>query len=235
MKATVAALFAASAFTCIASAEDKPIIAPPPSWVKPTSLPTSVDTDDQSPVRILLSDQQIQLERGKETVYSNIAVKIQTPQGLPLVAKGATLTRMLPAPLSTPTQDTSIRIDASAGISAPAPTTIETILRGDEAMATNAGLANLATAARDQALKAYWKNQYDFIEVKSSSASFDPKTGEQGLTMEGTAKLDWANGNYQTDGTNVGYRADFSRDPGMDKDAPFAVPYTAPPTGMLTQ
>lgn len=154
--------------------------------------------------------------------------RLQVPNfgwGLPLVAKDATLTRMLPAPLSTPTRDTSIRIDASAGISAQAPTTIETILRGDEAISINTGLANLATAARDQALKAYWKNQYDFIEVKSSSASFDPKTGEQRLTMEGTAKLDWANGNYQTDGTNVGYRADFSRDPGTDKDAPFAVPY----------
>jgi tetratricopeptide (TPR) repeat protein len=154
--------------------------------------------------------------------------RLQVPNfgwGLPLVAKGAALTRMLPVPLSTPTHDTSIRIDASAGISAPAPTTVETILRGDEAISINAGLANLTTAARDQALKAYWRNQYDFIEVKSSSASFDAKTGEQRLTMEGTAKLDWANGNYQTDGTNVGYRADFSRDPEIDKDAPFAVPY----------
>lgn len=556
MKAFVAALFAASAFSCIASAEDKPIIAPPPSWVKPTSVPASPDLDDQSPIRILLSDQQIHLERGKEIVYSNIAIKIQTPQGLaagnlsfpwrpdtdvltvhklhirrgsevidvlaagqtftvvrreqnlesatldgvltaniqpeglqvgdiiefamslsssdptlqghveqiagnwnglavdrahlkiqwpaslpvrlrstgslpelkvrrsgdtlvaellldkvepvippkgaplryqigrlveatdyaswadignlmaplydkaatlsaegslrteldriknlstdpiiraqaalalvqdrvryvaltmgaggyvpanaettwsrrygdckgktalllallhaldipaepvavsttfgdgldarlpivglfnhvivratvagqaywmdgtrigdtaldrlevpsfgwglPLVAKGAALTRMLPDPLSAPTRNTSIRIDASAGISAPAPTTIETIVRGDEAISINAGLANLATAARDQALKAYWKNQYDFIEVKSSSARFDASTGEQRLTMEGTAKLDWANGNYQTDGTNVGYRADFTRDLGTDKDAPFAVPY----------
>lgn len=154
--------------------------------------------------------------------------RLQVPNfgwGLPLIATGAALTRMLPTPLSTPTQDTNIRIDASAGISAPAPTTIETVLRGDEAISVNAGLASLAPTARDQALKAYWKNQYDFIEVKSTSASFDAKNGEQRLTMDGTAKLDWINGNYQTDGTNVGYRADFSRDAGTDKDAPFAVPY----------
>ncbi|PTQ12047.1 hypothetical protein CLG96_05575 [Sphingomonas oleivorans] len=145
--------------------------------------------------------------------------------GLPLVAKGAALVRMVPAPLEIPTQDTSIRIDASAGISAPAPTKVETILRGDEALATNAVLANLVGEARDRALRDYWKNQYDFIDVKSVSASFDSKTGEQRLSMEGEAQLDWANGNYQTDGTNVGYRADFSRDPGPDREAPFAVPY----------
>ncbi|MDE8650956.1 tetratricopeptide repeat protein [Novosphingobium album (ex Liu et al. 2023)] len=145
--------------------------------------------------------------------------------GLPLLAKDAALVRMVPTPLATPTQDVSIRIDASKGISAPAPTTVETIMRGDEAIGANAALANLVGEARDRALKDYWKDQYDFIDVKTASASFDQKAGELRLSMTGEAKLDWANGNYQTDGTNVGYRADFGRDPGVDKDAPFAVPY----------
>lgn len=154
--------------------------------------------------------------------------RLTTPNfgwGLPLLAKGAALVRMVPTPLATPTQDVSIRIDASKGISAPAPATVETIMRGDEAIGVNAALANLVGEARDRALKDYWKEQYDFIDVKTASASFDQKLGELRLFMAGEAKLDWANGNYQTDGTNVGYRADFSRDPGPEKDAPFAVPY----------
>lgn len=154
--------------------------------------------------------------------------RLTTPNfgwGLPLVAKSAALVRMIPAPLAIPTLDTFIRIDASAGITAPAPTRIETILRGDDAIATSAALANLVGEARDRALKDYWKNQYDFIDVKTASAAFDPKTGEQHLIMEGTAKMDWSGGSYETDGTNVGYRADFSRDPGPDRDAPFAVTY----------
>jgi tetratricopeptide (TPR) repeat protein len=110
-------------------------------------------------------------------------------------------------------------------MSAPAPAKVETILRGDDAVATNAALANLVGEARDRALRDYWKGQYDFIEVTSASASFDPKSGEQRLTMEGMAKMDWGNGTYQTDSTNVGYRADFSRDPGPDRDAPIAVPF----------
>jgi tetratricopeptide (TPR) repeat protein len=145
--------------------------------------------------------------------------------GLPLLAKDAALVRMMPTPLAAPTQDVSIRIDASKGISASAPATVETIIRGDEAIGVNAALSNLVGEARDRALKNYWKQQYDFIDVKTASASFDQKAGELRLSMTGEAKLDWANGNYQTDGTNVGYKADFSRDPGPDKDAPFAVPY----------
>lgn len=37
---------------------------------------------DGAAVRILLSDQQVSLEPGRETVYSEFAIKIQTPQGL---------------------------------------------------------------------------------------------------------------------------------------------------------
>jgi tetratricopeptide (TPR) repeat protein len=145
--------------------------------------------------------------------------------GLPLVARDAALTRIVPPPLEVPTQDTSIRIDASAGISSPAPTRVETILRGDDAIATSDVLANLVGAPRDQALREYWKRQYDFIDVKSASAGFDTKAGELRLTMAGFAKMNWADNGYETDGTGVGYRADFTRDPGTDPDAPFAVAY----------
>lgn len=145
--------------------------------------------------------------------------------GLPLLSSGAALVRMVPAPLETPTQSVAIRIDATAGLTTPAPTKVETILRGDEAVVVNAGLANLAGDARDRALRQYWKEQYDFIDVKSATAVFDPKTGEQRLVMEGTARMDWSGGSYQTDGTSVGYKADFARDPGPGREAPFAVPY----------
>lgn len=145
--------------------------------------------------------------------------------GLPVAPSEAVLVRMVPAPLDVPGRSVTIRIDASAGLSAPAPARIETILHGDEAVGANAGLVNLAVDARDRALREYWKGQYDFIEVKTVGAAFDAKTGEERLTMEGVASMDWSGGSYETDGTSVGYRADFARDPGSDRDAPFAVPY----------
>lgn len=145
--------------------------------------------------------------------------------GLPLIPQGASLTRMLPPPLETPTQATAIRIDATAGLTVPAPTKIETILRGDEAITTNLALAHLAGDARDRALREHWRGQYDFVDIQSTSASFDSRTGELRLSMEGLAKLDWSDGWLETHGTGVGYEADFSRDPGPDREAPFAVPY----------
>ncbi|MDB5677083.1 tetratricopeptide repeat protein [Sphingomonas bacterium] len=145
--------------------------------------------------------------------------------GLPLVASNAQLVRLLPPPLAKPNQVTAIRIDAQGGIAIPAPTHIEVVLSGDEAMGSSLWLAGLVGDQRDRTLRDYWHAQYDFIDIKSTSAAFDPKTGETRFVMDGLAKMDWSDGSYQTDGTGIGYRADFSRDPGPDRDAPFAVPY----------
>lgn len=153
---------------------------------------------------------------------------LRTPNfgwGLPLLATQAALIRILPAPLDQPSQETRLRIDATAGLTVPAPTKAEIIFRGDEAVAANAGLATTSGDARDRALRDYWKGEYDFIDVTSTTATFDPKTREERLTMEGTARMDWSSGWYETDGTRIGYKADFSRDPGPDRDAPFAVSY----------
>ena len=145
--------------------------------------------------------------------------------GLPLVAKGATLVRMMPAPLAQPMTDVSIRIDATKGLMVPAPIRIESVMRGDAAVGLGMALANVTGAARDRALRDYWKGQYDFIDVTSAATSFDEKTGERRLSMEGKARMDWSSGWYEADGMGIGYRADFARDPGPDRDAPFAVAY----------
>ncbi|WP_179504487.1 MULTISPECIES: tetratricopeptide repeat protein [unclassified Sphingomonas] len=155
--------------------------------------------------------------------------RLTTPNfawGVPLRSNAA-LVRMLPAPLATPTDDLSIRIDASAGISAPAPITIEETLRGDEAIVMRGGLANLSGDLRDRILQEYWKKQFDFVDVKTIDVLFDPNTGEERLSMSGVATMDWSSGAYETDRTTLGYRADFSRDPAQDRDAPFAVSYPA--------
>ncbi len=145
--------------------------------------------------------------------------------GLPLLPKGAALVRMLPEPLQAPSHLMNIRIDATAGVTIPAPAKVETVLRGDEAIAANLGLAGLTGEARDRALREFWKSQFDFIEIQSAGAAFDKASGELRLTMSGLAKMDWRGGRYETDRTGVGYHADFSRDPGPDRDAPFAVEY----------
>jgi tetratricopeptide (TPR) repeat protein len=152
---------------------------------------------------------------------------IQVPAfgwGLPLVA-GADLVKILPPPLERPNVSSTIRMDARAGLNVPAPTRIETVMRGDEAIALNMSLSNLIGDARERSLREYWKEQHDFIDVKSVSATFDAASAELRLAMEGEARMDWSSGGYWTDGTGLGYKADFSREPGAGADAPFAVPY----------
>jgi tetratricopeptide (TPR) repeat protein len=153
--------------------------------------------------------------------------QIKTPDfrwGLPLIPN-ATLVHMEPPPPSRPQTETAFSIDARAGITLPAPMHVETVLRDDDAVAMHQQLANLPPDALDRGLKAYWRARYDFVAVKATSSQFNAATREERLVMDGDAKLDWNNGWYQADGVGVGYKADFMRDPGPNRDAPFAVAF----------
>jgi len=145
--------------------------------------------------------------------------------GLP-IRKGVTgLVRMVPPPLEQPESDLAIDFDASAGGRGPVPARLELTLRGDDAIGTNQALDALVGNARQEALRKYWRGRFDFIDPQTFDISFDQRKGELHLTMQGTATLDWKDGWYETDETGVGYRADFSRAPGVEHDAPFAVAY----------
>ncbi len=54
-----------SLVTGATQAADKPIIAPPPDWVKPAILPKAPPETDEVPARLLLTDQQVKFEPGR--------------------------------------------------------------------------------------------------------------------------------------------------------------------------
>ena len=69
--------------TSTALAADKPVIGPPPAWVKPHPVPAGIAAPDTAAVRVLMFDQQISFnKRGGYAVYNRTAVHIQTAQGL---------------------------------------------------------------------------------------------------------------------------------------------------------
>ncbi|MGZ3255426.1 MAG: tetratricopeptide repeat protein [Croceibacterium sp.] len=145
--------------------------------------------------------------------------------GLP-VRKGVTaLVRMLPPPLEQPDSDMTIELDATKGIRGPVPAKLELVMRGDDALGTNQVLASLAGNTLDEALRKFWRGRFDFIDPKTYDIAFDPDKVELHMTMQGIATMDWKNGWYETDETDVGYRPDFSRAAGPGHDAPFAVAY----------
>ena len=145
--------------------------------------------------------------------------------GLPLAPAGSGLVRMLPPPLDTPSETMTIQLDASAGISIPAPAHVELVFTRDGAIALNVSLSDLDGPARDRTLREFWRSQFDFIDITSVAAAFDEKTGEERLTLDGLAHMDWSSGYYETDGMTVGFKPDFVRDPGSDQDAPYATDY----------
>jgi tetratricopeptide (TPR) repeat protein len=145
--------------------------------------------------------------------------------GLPIRGGVKSLVRMIPSPLEEPESDIAIELDATKGIRAPVPAKVELTLRGDDADATNRVIASLVGNARDEALRKFWRDRFDFIDPKTTGVAFDEAKGELRLTMQGVATMSWKDGWYETDETGVGYRADFSRADGPHHDAPFAVAY----------
>ena len=154
--------------------------------------------------------------------------RIATPHfvwGLPVTEAGAALVPMIAPALGEPDEETTVHIDASAGLRAPAPTRIETVLRGDSAVAINAVLAQYIGQTRRQVLEQYWREQYDYVKPDSVDMRLDQASGEARLTLSGTATMNWDYNSFEPDGMRVGFTADFTREPGAGSDAPFAVPH----------
>ena len=158
---------------------------------------------------------------------------IDTPNfdwALPVQAAGSKLQRLVPAPPKSPLIETDIRLDASAGLDAPATAHLETVLHGDTALAMKLEIDQISATDREQRLHKYWSDRYSWVEVKSVDVKFDEASGEERLTMDGTAKMDWPSTSdwarqYEADDSELGWAANFGRDPGPHQDAPIAVPF----------
>lgn len=143
--------------------------------------------------------------------------------GLPLTPRGDGLLRMIAEPAAQPQVEISTFIDAKAGLHTDAPFKAQARIRGAPGAMLNAQLSGLAPGDREQSLRNYWKEQYDFVEVKTVASELDQVTGIETLSMTGTADMAWGDYSYTTDGMRIGARADFSRKPGINADAPFAL------------
>ncbi len=80
--AAIAAIASAQPIVAANPAADKPLIGPPPSWVKVADVPADTAPPDRNAVRVLLSDQQSRLLPNGGEFYNETMVRIQTPQGL---------------------------------------------------------------------------------------------------------------------------------------------------------
>lgn len=143
---------------------------------------------------------------------------------LPLVS-GADLIPLSPAPLTSPSMDTTVRIGASSGIFASSPFKVERVLRGDIAKSLQLTLAKLTSAQLDQSMREYWRDIYDYVTISSASFSYDKEKAELKLSMIGDAKLDWKDGWFYVPHSGLAYEPDLERAPGPGHDAPWTVAF----------
>ncbi|HEY6517500.1 MAG TPA: tetratricopeptide repeat protein [Steroidobacteraceae bacterium] len=145
--------------------------------------------------------------------------------GLPLVPSGAQLTQMLPPPLTQPSLEASVEVDATGGVAAPAPVHAQTVIRGMTGVMLKTGLGNMTPTQLDTALRQIWEHAATDVKVRSVAASYDTQADAERLTMDGTVTMDFSGGWHRLSFLNVGSKVDFKRDPGPNQDAPYAVPY----------
>ena len=152
--------------------------------------------------------------------------KIRTPPfhwALPIRPSGSELIKLDPQDFEQPSFTSTLRLDASAGLSLPAPAHGEAVLRGDAAVGLNQQLSAMTPANLETALKEYWRRRDDYISASSVSARYDAANQEEFLTMDGTAAMDWkTGGGFEAADVEL-HKIDFQREAGPDRDAPVLV------------
>lgn len=145
---------------------------------------------------------------------------------LPVSAEGSDLEPLAMTPYDKPETETTIKLDATAGLNVPARAHVEIVYRYDTGLGANQNLQTLSPADRDKALKDYFTGQYSWITPTKVSASFDAATGEERFVMDGNADMAWDQDDkgggwkYTTDADAIGWSAPLKRDPGPHRDAP---------------
>ena len=69
-------------FPSAAHAADELLFGPAPAWVVPVAMPATPAKSGEAPIRVLLNDEQIWVERGRSSKYSRLALALVTAQGL---------------------------------------------------------------------------------------------------------------------------------------------------------
>ncbi len=146
--------------------------------------------------------------------------------GLPATAAGSGLIPLTAPVPSRPQNLTSLTLDASAGIEAPAKASGEMRFRGEDGAQSRMRYAGLSADALERELKQRWRSLYDFVTPETVAARSDAASGDYVITMRGTARMDWYLGGtsrwYELDRARVGWKIDTTREGELIPDAPFA-------------
>lgn len=158
--------------------------------------------------------------------------RLQTPDfryGLPVIAAGSGLVRILPDPFDRPSQVIGLTLDASKGLDLPAAASGEMRFHGTAASDMRLTYSGYSQAERQRALRKLWRDTYDFVAPGKIVTRNDPETGDFIITMTGSATMEWTRelGTrwYEIDRSRLGWRFDIAREGELSPDAPYAFDY----------
>jgi transglutaminase-like putative cysteine protease len=150
---------------------------------------------------------------------------------LPLTVEGAPLEAIAEPPLPEPTTETSLRIDASKGLDAPAPVKISFRYAGDLASAVRSSIGRAQKEDFIRAFKQRMAASMNWLQPESVDWRDDPDHDAFEIDLTGTATMDWRKNpdfgvrEYRTDAPRVAIKPFPVREPGPAIDAPYAVTF----------
>ncbi len=144
---------------------------------------------------------------------------------LPVTDAGSPIEHIVPPPLDAPASTLSLAYDGTRGLQRGVPLAATLALQGDVAIGMNTGLSAMTPSQRTTQLGNLWRNQMADLSVGATSYSYDADAQLLTLTMTGTVDLDWDNRNWRPFNAGIGWRPDFNRPAGQDRDAAWFVAF----------
>ncbi|TAJ73679.1 MAG: DUF3857 domain-containing protein [Phenylobacterium sp.] len=150
---------------------------------------------------------------------------------LPIRAAGSDLEQIVVPPLSEPFLEANIRFDASKGLDTPAAMQVVNRFRGDAANGLRQMVAAVPRADLERNFRQQLSGTMSWVEVDKVEWKDDAAQDAFEIHMSGTAELDWRKNpdlgvrEYRVTASSNGAPSYPRREPGPNRDAPYAVPF----------
>ena len=150
---------------------------------------------------------------------------------LPIRASGADLEEIVVPPLDTPQLEATLRFDASKGLDAPAGMRLSTRLKGDAANAMRQAVAATPRGDLERNFRQQMSAGMSWAQVDTVEWKDDVDNDAFEIALSGTADLDWRKNldlgmrEYRVASASNQTPGFARREPGPNRDAPYAVPF----------
>jgi transglutaminase-like putative cysteine protease len=150
---------------------------------------------------------------------------------LPVRAAGSDLEQIALPPLTVPSAETVVRFDASKGLDQPAAMTMTTRVTGEAANALRQMLARAPRPDVERNFRQSMSRTMSWVEVQTIDWKDDADHDAFEIDIAGKADMDWRKNadlgvrEFKVVASSTAAGGFPRREPGPNRDAPFAVPY----------